>query len=746
MTTRRDFLRGAGVALYAASSGVHAIEGEEVLTGSSFKVEPFVQVGITRIVGAQDLLEQGWELTIRSEGYPSGNRFRLGIKNLSTKARSVDYAGVSFSPPQSGGSRQWRVFLDSGRSGWCGVKRLDDLAPDEHLQPTHELQTGGGTLVYHLSDMESVIWDAGTGAAVLAGFLRQRHGRNFLRIIPEPVASDIQRLEAVQELGFEIEPASEQPLDPLVVSMGSDPYSLLELYGDAVARYHGKPFNGPPIVGMMTWYGYRTAIDEKIVVENARLIAELFSGYPQEMQILMLCDHGWQQDANWGYWQPDEKRFPHGIKWLSEQLQNMGLSLGLWYTPFCITGNALNYAQLIPLESLDPQGKAHTSKACVWGQLPGQSDCMPISFLDGGKPAVQEIWRKTLSRMKEWGTKYWKLDFFNLRTSTSEQRKLGVGDLYAKTYQSFRAAAGDESLNPCSCDTNLQVGYCDSTRIAADIGNAGDWSDTVQGFRRGMGTIAALWFKHRKFWINDPDSVQIGKGCSLAEARVRATVVSMSGGHLMLSEDLRTIDPERLEIIRRLLPVYPHAARPLDLFAHPFPDGYPALWALSVPAGFGPKVALAVFNLGPEPQKYAITAKMLGIESGREFLAMEWWQYRWLGRFRGDFEVEVPAGDVAMIHAQPRQEYPSLLSVSHHFTGGYIVENVEFDPSSGIMKGVLATKPGLRLVLFGTGAGGWKLASRETYHSAENSWGGWQSEVATTGPRTPFALQFQRQG
>ena len=74
-------------------------------------------------------------------------------------------------------------------------------------------------------------------------------------------------------------------------------------------------------------------------------------------------------------------------------------------------------------------------------------------------------------------------------------------------------------MNPGSSDNNLQVGYCDSTRTSADMGQAGDWSGTIDGYRHGMGTIAALWYKHRNFFINDPDSIQIAKGCPLGEAR-----------------------------------------------------------------------------------------------------------------------------------------------------------------------------------------------------------------------------------
>ena len=134
----------------------------------------------------------------------------------------------------------------------------------------------------------------------------------------------------------------------------------------------------------------------------------------------------------------------------------------------------------------------------------------------------------------------------------------------------------------------------------------------------------------------------------------------------------------------------------------------------------------------------------VALAKGKAFLALEWWQYRWLGRFEEEFEIEVPAGDVAVIHAQPVKDVPSLVSVSHHFTGGYIVEDVEFDASAATLKGVLATKPGLRVVLFGSKGGGWKLARTASFHAMENSCGGWQSDVITTGMRTPFTIPFEK--
>jgi hypothetical protein len=49
---------------------------------------------------------------------------------------------------------------------------------------------------------------------------------------------------------------------------------------------------------------------------------------------------------------------------------------------------------------------------------------------------------------------------------------------------------------------------------------------------------------------------------------------------------------------------WPEAARPIDLFEKPLPEGYPAVWSLSVKTPYGPMTILAVFNLEEKTKKY----------------------------------------------------------------------------------------------------------------------------------------------
>ena len=708
----------------------------------------FVTADGGRTDDALELNQRDLGITSKQRQYPGGRAYALAIRNRSERPVFLQRAGAVLTIPRSRKKRQWRLFLDKGGCGWCGVKPLEALQPDPRLAPVREQQLSDEpdpSPAFHRSDLQTVAWDARSGQAVLVGFLRQRHGRNHVDVVPNPRATDIARIEAWQEFGIQLGPGQTQELDLLAVAEGDDPYALLERFGTAVQKHCGRIFDGPPIVGMMTWYGYRTAIDENIILENAAIVGELFGGYPQPMQKVMLLDHGWQTDANWGEWSADAKRFPHGMAWLDRRLGKHGLELGLWYTPFCLTDNAAGRNQYEDLLAKDEERRPRSGNASVWGQLPGHPHSRPVVYFDGALTEVQRKWRRELKQMKRWGCVYWKLDFFALQTSAHRQKELSTGELYARTWSGFRKAVGAAGhLAPCSCGTNIQLGYDDSVRIGSDIGNSGYWPGAMDTYRYGLATIAALWYKHRRFWINDPDSIQIGKGCSLGEARVRATMVSLSGGHLMVSEDLRSVDPARLEIIRRILPAFPHAARPLDLFENPFPDGYPALWTLTTRSPAGTATALAVFNLNRETRKYTVTPAMLGIDPSREYIALEWWQQRWLGRFTGPFELEVPSGDVAVVHARPARSTPGLVSVSHHITGNYIVEQASFDRRTATLNGALATRPGLRVVLCGQTSPAWALAPESTYHGASNDFGGWQHELITSHRRTPFAIAFVR--
>ncbi|NOY75066.1 MAG: hypothetical protein GXP32_04660, partial [Kiritimatiellaeota bacterium] len=256
-------------------------------------MKAFISIEGKRLEGARSMVQAGIQPLMKAVNKRSkgGRRYEMSIKNIGTKKLLIEQAGLVFLPPAKKKNRQWRVFIDRGECGWCGVKELDALELNTHLRPVmgqRVSEDAEDTLPFHRSSLQSVIWDMKSRQSLLIGFLRQRHGENMVDIVPDENRKDILKIEALQTFEVEIAPNEVLHLDPIIISKGKDPYVLLEQFGDLAQQYHGRVFNEPPIVGMMTWYGYRTAIDEDIILENTRLIKDIFDGYPQETNKIML--------------------------------------------------------------------------------------------------------------------------------------------------------------------------------------------------------------------------------------------------------------------------------------------------------------------------------------------------------------------------------------------------------------------------------------------------------------------------
>jgi hypothetical protein len=724
------------------------------MSSMSLNIQWFVESNGQRCMNEAELKARtGLRVTLVTEEQVDASICRLEVSNPGVGPVMVDRIGVLLSAPLPQGD--WRVFLDGGTLAWAGVQPLssqDQAGMNFALTDARHSTREGRSIIGQRSNMTAVLHEAsGKTPSLLVSFLGQTQGSNFVDVWPDETGRRVQEIEAWGEFAtrpvsgvavpspLELKPGESLSLDPLVVCQGSDSLALLEKLGDRVQARFGRTFSDPPIVGLMTWYAKFSAVDEDLVVGNLPIIADLFNGYPQPMQNVMIVDMGWQQNASCGPTQADRRRFPHGFPWLADKTREHGVEFGLWLCTTSITNDGEHFPPLEPYLVRDAAGKLVMSGNLA--DVTSPKTCFP----DAAQSAIHQWWRNQIRELSDLGTRYFKLDFFATRTSEATRGVVSLRSMMDAAWQAFRESCPPGvHLAPCSCDTNLQLGRCDSVRIGIDIGCAGTWPAEAAHYRNSLSSIASMWFKQRRFWVNDPDSAQISKGCSLGEARVRATAVAFCGGHVMAGEDLRLASPDRLEILRRLMPVYPVAARPLDLFEQPFPGGYPAVWSLPVPAAGHERRALALFNVDAKPRRFTILPAMLNLSPGESFAAVEWWQSQYLGEHSGAFDVEVPAYDVAVIHAAATTNHPTLLSLSHHYTGGYIVEDCRWDETSCSLCGTLLTKKGLAITLLGHAPKSFALTAGGVNNGIGTPGGNWQYTVCTTGQRTPFKVPFKK--
>ena len=99
-------------------------------------------------------------------------------------------------------------------------------------------------------------------------------------------------------------------------------YTKDEMYNNGAAL--------TPPMGWSSWNTFRQRIDENVILEIADAMKK--SGLADAGYVYVNLDDCWQssmRDEN-GKLQGDLSTFPHGIKWLVEQVNNLGLKLGIY--------------------------------------------------------------------------------------------------------------------------------------------------------------------------------------------------------------------------------------------------------------------------------------------------------------------------------------------------------------------------------------------------------------------------------
>jgi hypothetical protein len=141
----------------------------------------------------------------------------------------------------------------------------------------------------------------------------------------------------------------------------------------------------------------------------------------------------------------------------------------------------------------------------------------------------------------------------------------------------------------------------------------------------------------------------------------------MSGGTVISGDRLTDLDPERVEMLTRILPAYGVAARPLDLFR----NDLARIFAIPIHRDFGDWLILAVFNYDAQsPLVETINLVEAGLDDSRSYLAFEFWSQRLLGEFQGTMTVRLNPGSVQLLSLREIRPYPQIVGTSRHFTQG----------------------------------------------------------------------------
>ncbi len=525
------------------------------------------------------------------------------------------------------------------------------------------------------SDMFGVLGDCHHDLGIVAGFLAQREQFSAVEVLLDDRAPAL-RLTAQCD-GVRLDPESEARRTDwayLQFIRLSQPDPLGEYVG-AVARENGARVPAHVPVGWCSWYHYFDKVTEADVLANLDVIVAERDRLPLD---LVQIDDGFQ--AQVGDWFATKPTFPRGLAWLADQIRARGHTPGLWLAPYMVRSDARLLREHPDWFLRTPAGRL-ASAGFNWFRW--------CYGLDPTHPAVRDhVQRLIQTAVQEWGFPYLKLDFlyaaalpgrrYDPCLTRAQAMRLALSDL--------RAAASPETfLLGCGCPLGSAVGLVDGMRISTDV--APDWDPRLftprldrllhretdfVGVRNAIRNTINRAPLHRRWWLNDPDCLLVrDHDTNLSEAEVRslATVIGLSGGMFMVSDDMGRLPPERQRYVAALLPVLGASARPIDWMGSQMPD----LFVLPCAGAAGEWVVAGIFNWENRPRSRSLDVATLGLDPAAEHLVAEFWdQQHWRLPPGEPLRLpDIPPHGARLVALRAwRPPGPALVASSLHFSQG----------------------------------------------------------------------------
>lgn len=482
-----------------------------------------------------------------------------------------------------------------------------------------------------------------------------------------------------------------------------DPLAALEAYASRIAehgRFQSWANRGKVVPsGWNSWTGgsgtggYGQRIDEAIIQANLRVAQRELVRFGLDT---FPIDDGWQRET--GDWSWDPAHFPGGAAAMVQAISAAGAIPGLWLAPFWVkagsTQASLHPEWLTPREDglVGSFGKDHES-------------------LDLSQPAVLQHLQELFSGLRQSGFGWVKADFtyWQLLGRPVHDPTLTNIEAFRQGWRALREALGPEVFLLGIGVVGANLGVVDGMRTTLDNGPRWDSApgETGRSFKATVKSGTRRWFYQNRAFIRHDDLIFFRSWpdpevppLSLGESRAFASWIALGGGSVDLGDKLVDLahQPEALDVIRRILPVDPQAARPLDVLERSYPEHF----RRRVERSFERWTVEGLFNWGTNEDLRTEPATPLAeeprrftVEVAEPSLLFEFWSGRFLGRFEADTEIEVAPRSAQIIAVRRDRGVPQLLGTNRHILmGATDVSALGYDAASKVLSGELVAVRG----------------------------------------------------
>jgi hypothetical protein len=537
------------------------------------------------------------------------------------------------------------------------------------------------------------------------------------------------------------------PLEDVIFMIGQDPWCLLEKFGDLIKeKHHLKPLEKPP-VSWCSWYPYRLSISEEKVLANAKVATHRLKSLGLSC---IQVDYGWEKEYLPSSYEENEQ-FPHGLKWLSKELTKFGFNLGIWVAPFIIS-------EFDPITHEHPEWLLGSNEEkpkpnSTWFWKPHGK----VYAFDLTHPEAQEYLREKIRTLALKGVKYYKLDFTGvpcsppLRNRHNPRIVAGGGTeavrigykIITKAIRTIEPRCIVLSCNPYEV---CGVGYSDMLYTCKDSGNTGylPWSFMKENYT----SVACHLWKNHRLGLIEPSCLCVGLPGTIEEARIRATATFLSGGEVVVSDDLTTLPEDRWQVLLSILPPLNKSAKPLDLFEPLVVEQLSyndmsssglekpiecseqegsSVWYIPIETTWDKWILVGLFAWEPSMSKpgkqetpitrFKLEWERLGLNPNKRYWVYEFWSGQFLGEVPGFYEAPksyVHPGDARTLLWSARQgilqvaffgpsvkllvvrevrPHPWIVGTSFHASGGLELQNVKWNEKKQELSGKLLRPP-----------------------------------------------------
>ena len=448
-------------------------------------------------------------------------------------------------------------------------------------------------------------------------------------------------------------------------------------------------FDGPPS-GFMTWYALKFDTCEERLLQNVDFQKKHLKDYGANT---VWVDWEWchrryerERDDGVNNLSPDLEKYPHGLGYVSEKIKEAGFNSAVWI-------GATNDISFSDFEKENPGvSLAHDE---TWSGM-YYYDISCEEYLNGYLP-------RAFGQIKDWGFDAVKYDTLPNCITAHEKFHGNMKHPELTTYTAYRNMLKKtreilgEDVFMLGCGGSLGaalygLGYFDATRVGPDL-------FTWERFAENLCRVSEYYPLHNNAIMVDADCVVLREEYSnSAEARSRLASIALLGLPLTFGDDLPALPKERVELLKRGLPV-------LKTFpaSHkcPITDGVSRLFVTKIAKEWESYTVVGVTNLSDKEIRRSIDFSTdLRLCQG-EYLAYSFFDGERVPCLAGGFEVTLAPHDTAVIAVRELTSVPQLLSTSRHITQGAAeIESMSFGDNKLSIKASLVADDEYKLAIY----------------------------------------------